>query len=336
VQGDWQPPAPPGAAGDPSPFNVTTSILGLASLTGKRAPPYWKFTWERGVDPGCTGVTATGYITLNEDALFTCFTTAGPPVFLGATGAGFSFSPNPVYSYSPPATGTVAGSGFSYSYGMPLVKYYSMDGTLVAQETATYVAPDGTSIKIPGFNASTSVAGTYVGFISNAGPNGTWNDAGTGAVHVLTPSVTIIGSERNQNRTYYDGGPIAVIVNGFKKTLMDGGLDTPSTIVTSLSSLFNSDSASPVIASAAGNTLWFSSKSTSTTSLVIAAGLGSDGSPHYTPTAVGSFLLLPSESVMGTGSVTIVGSEVGSGSSWDTGTISVTANGFTESVNYGR
>ncbi|MGB6546711.1 MAG: hypothetical protein WBE97_13925, partial [Candidatus Acidiferrales bacterium] len=68
-------------------------------------------------------------------------------------------SPNPIYSCCAPSTETIVGSGFDPTYGMPLVQYYDATGTLVDQETASSVSPDGTTIQIAGFSAATLTGG---------------------------------------------------------------------------------------------------------------------------------------------------------------------------------
>ncbi len=353
---DWQsePPPPSVSMGNPAEINDTTGPEALASEPTGRVPATWKFTWESptgAVPPnyyGCLGVNSTGFVPGKTPAgaiaivQFVCYTTVAPPVFLSKLSNGFGMSPNPIYSYAPPSTGTVSGSGFSYTYGMPMVQYYSMDGTLVAQETASYVAPDGTSIQIPGFNTSTLAAGTYIGFINNAGANGTWTYAGTGTVQVLTPNVTIVGAERrvqNGSTYIYDTGTVSVTANGFTKSVGYSGnsyppSDSPTTIAANLSTAFNADSASPVATTATGNALWHSAKSDATTSLTI--GTSSQGTGAFE--GLPSFVALPSESVMGAGSVTIIGAEQkvknGVTYTYDTGTVSVTVNGFTKSVAY--
>jgi hypothetical protein len=55
---------------------------------------------------------------------------------------------------------------------MPLVQYYTLDGTLVGQENATSIASNGTWMQIPAFNISQLPAGTYAAFVNNAASGG--------------------------------------------------------------------------------------------------------------------------------------------------------------------
>jgi hypothetical protein len=130
-----------GAAGDPGTFTVITSALGLASAVGKRAPASWKFTWVASADEtnGCDGQSTTENAFLNQIVGVVCEEFVVSESVGNAIGS-FTMSPNPVYIAAPPSTATVTGNGLSSTNGMPLVQYYTLDGTLVAQENATSVS----------------------------------------------------------------------------------------------------------------------------------------------------------------------------------------------------
>jgi hypothetical protein len=272
--------------------------------------------------------------------------------------AGFSFSPFVVYAPAAPTAATIAGSGFNPTYGMPLVQYFSPNGTLVAQETATSVSSDGTSIQIsPGsLDFSTLIPGTYAGVLSNAGPNGTWNYVGDTAVSVLTPSVSIIGSLKTDSSSgYTDYGTVSAIVNGHMETVNYGPNLSPAgatacNISTALTNAFNSDSNSSTAAVSSGGSngtdgsdlgcgLWITNKTSSTSGLVTTPN--SQSNYGYMPLlGAPSFIAVPSQSVKASGGVTIVGNIQGvpnsdGTTSYNTGSVSVTANGFTKSVTYG-
>jgi hypothetical protein len=338
IDGVWVPPDWVGAVGDESPFRQQTNFAGDATIV-RRAPATWSLKWESSNDQtsACDGQAVQANVSPGLTRYLVCKVSGGGIETAVAAG----FSPNPVYTYAPPATGTVTGSGFSQAYGMPLVQYYSPNGTLVAQETATSVSSDGTSMVIPGFGTSTLPAGSYLGYVSNAGPNGTLSIIGSGAVRVLTPNVTVVGRERtgqSGGNSFYDTGAVSVTANGLTKTVPYSQYGSTATIAAALSAAFNSDSASPVTTSAGADVLWLAGKSnTSTTSLPIAASSqGTSGAFS----GLASFLSVPSESVIGTGSFTIVGTDGydynGGFPIYDTGTVSVTVNGFTKSVGYSR
>jgi phage tail sheath gpL-like len=174
---------------------------------------------------------------------------------------------------------------------MPIAQYFAADGTLVAQATATSVSSDGTSMVIPGFGTSTLAAGSYLGFVSNAVPNGIWKIVGSGSVQVLTPSATIIGTEQHNGQTD-DAGQVSVTVNGFGKTAGYGVSDTASTITSMLTTAFNSDSAAPVTGTSANGALWVSAKSDTTTIATISVSSESWAYPPYP--GVASFVAIPS------------------------------------------
>jgi hypothetical protein len=284
VTATWQGDLP-GAGGDPTQFNVVTNQLGLASASGKRAPAQWNFKWYFAPGPAsaCVGQSVTESVQLNDIAASDCqiYQTSNSVVSWGA----FQMSPKPVYISSPPQVGTITGSGLKSTYGMPLVQYYKMDGTFVSQEQATTVASGGTSMQIPGFDISQLPVGTYAGFVSNAGPNGTWNYAGTAAVLVANGSVTIGGGERwiysclappplagLQTAApaiicpkVYDSGVVSVTVNGFTATVDYGQGSSIYTIATALANTFNSASTSPVVAFPYSNVVAFQKKVSTTT-----------------------------------------------------------------------
>jgi hypothetical protein len=238
----------------------------------------------------CDGKVASGPVAPGTPSFLICGFREGTVT----PASGFAVSPNPVYTCAPPANGTITGSGLSLAYGMPVVQYFSPDGTLIGQESATSVSSDGTSMVVPGFGTSTLAAGSYLGFVSNAGPNGKLSIIGSGAVRVLTPNVTIVGRERtgqSGGNSFHDTGTISVTANGFTKTVPYSQYDSTGTIATALAAAFNSDSASPVTASAAGAVLTLTSKSGSTSSLTMAA---TSQSTNGAFSGLASFLAIPS------------------------------------------
>jgi hypothetical protein len=194
---------------------------------------------------------------------------------------------------------------------MPLVQYCTMSGTFVSQEQATSVASGGTSMQISLFNISQLPVGTYAGFISNAGPNGTWNYLGTAGVSVFDGSVKITGSEKSvfnctapQSATFqsgspevtcprlYDSGEVSVTVNGFTVSVAYGQGSTTYTITTALANAFNGASASPVVAFPEGLVLSFQKKVRGTSFPMSATSSTNDpgifGGPSFRATASGS------------------------------------------------
>jgi hypothetical protein len=93
----------------------------------------------------------------------------------------FFFSPSMIQRDSPPESLAVEGSGISTAGGMPTVEYYNMNGVLVAQDTATQVAPDGSGLSVATPNLSLLSNGAYVVAVRN--PDG--NFAGNGTMVIF-------------------------------------------------------------------------------------------------------------------------------------------------------
>jgi len=83
----------------------------------------------------------------------------------------FSFVPETIQRDSPPASITIEGTDISSEGGMPTVEYYDLNGTLIAQDTATDVAYDGSSLTAPAPNLSLFASGSYVAVVRNADGN---------------------------------------------------------------------------------------------------------------------------------------------------------------------
>lgn len=187
LHGVWLEDGPGPAAGNASPFTVTTGADGTADVVNGRVPAKWEVTWQNGVvnadDPfGCIGkkIILTPSIAHRQETVF-CIETP-------AVTAGFSFNPNPLLADNPPSVVQIAGNGFSATYGMPLVQYFDSNGTLVAQMQATAIAPDGTWIQAPTPNMQSIPLGVYAGVIKNANASGGWDLIGVVDVQVdVTP-----------------------------------------------------------------------------------------------------------------------------------------------------
>lgn len=253
VAGAWQADLA-GAAGIASPFNVTTDELGLVSVDGARAPAEWKLTWESSSfgPEGCDGHFLTLSIPLGEEAELICIINTEVASVSAATPS-FSLTPNPVYLSAAPPSGTVQGSGFSSTYGMPLVQYYNLDGTLMGQENATSV--NGTSIQISGFDMSQLPVGTYAAFVSNATSGGGYTYLGNGVVQVANGGVDLTGFEQHVTpclkparsgclewgSPVYDSGTVSITVNGVKSSVSYGQNSTTWSIAVALANAINAN-----------------------------------------------------------------------------------------------
>ena len=183
---------------------------------------------------------------------------------------------------------------------MPLVQYYTMDGTFITQETASSVSPDGTSMQISGFSISQLPVGAYAAFVSNAASGGTYSFLGTGAVQVYTgpasakASVTINGSEDCASGAC-DQGTVHITVNGFTATVSYGSSSSGSSIASALVSILNGSS-SPVVATASGATVNMTAKTTGFSSCYPLSAGSTSGAPFHL--AKPSFLPSPSNNYL--------------------------------------
>lgn len=87
----------------------------------------------------------------------------------------FSYSPGTIQRDSPPASITIEGTDISSAGGMPTVEYYDLNGTLVAQDTATDVAFDGSALTAPAPNVSLFASGAYIAVVRNVDGNSPGN-----------------------------------------------------------------------------------------------------------------------------------------------------------------
>jgi len=70
-------------------------------------------------------------------------------------------SPSSVYLPGPPSSGTITGSSFDATYGMPRVEYFDSNGYLVGSVYASSVTGGGTSLQANTPDLSNAYSGTY-------------------------------------------------------------------------------------------------------------------------------------------------------------------------------
>jgi hypothetical protein len=198
-----------GAAGDPSPFQSVTNIYALDSSLNGRVGAQWNLTWSyTGYVPAqvCDGYKDT--ITVNEageQVIVSCNV-----IGVGQEYSGFVFNPNPLYLVQPPATTTVKGSGFKSTYGMPVLQYFNLKGTLMAQATAASVSADGTTLVAKTPSLSGLPVGEYAGIISNIAADKSLAYAGTVSVTVQQEQQTATPYESNVTVTLQGAPPTSI------------------------------------------------------------------------------------------------------------------------------
>jgi RHS repeat-associated protein len=128
--------------------------------------------------------------------------------------------------------------------------------------------------------------------------------------------------------TLYDSGTVTATVGGFSKSTSYGQGSNTSSVASALASAFNGDGNSPVTASASGASLNLTSKATgANTNYSLSAS---------SSTSQGSYFSQPSFSASATSSTLLGGHDATYNTLYDSGTVSITANGVTKSTSYGQ
>lgn len=168
-----------GAAGNITGFGQYTNNNGRTFITFGRAPALWSFI-NRGDAGGfnfCQNVETTGFTApLGTTDIF-CPRTIG--IF-------FTVAPDTIDVQAPPASITIYGQGISTAYGMPVIEFWNEYGTVVAQTTATEVAPDGTWARgnIPSMDTSNMYGGAYTIGVNNVVAGGGYDTIGYASMSV--------------------------------------------------------------------------------------------------------------------------------------------------------
>ena len=175
----------PGATGDPAGFLETTDLTGLGSAAGKRAPAEWTFSWKAGgQDPNCSKTKSfKAEVTINNITDIVCHYVPIPDLEDGPV---LGFSPGTLYEARLPLSVTGTAPGISSQYGMPLLQYFDLNGTLIAQTSASSVS-GGNTLTANTPNLSAVPSGIYGGLIQNAQAGGSYSVVGGGAEFVVAP-----------------------------------------------------------------------------------------------------------------------------------------------------
>lgn len=216
-----------GAAGDPSSFEVTTNDLGLFPLPNARVNASWQLTWVSSLNAPlfCDGVTATALPEQGHVEEFNCINLSGGGEALTSP---VLFNPNPFNTAAPPSSVTITGSGFDPTYGMPVAQYFDMNGSLVAQQSATSVSPDRTTLAFSTPNFAELPDGTYAGVVSNIASDGSYSYVGTAAVNVPAPfyrptQYSDIGGDPTLYPTQVYSGPGSLLESYTNYNYVPGG-----------------------------------------------------------------------------------------------------------------
>jgi RHS repeat-associated protein len=140
-------------------------------------------------------------------------------------------------------------------------------------------------------------------------------------------SATLLGGRDASYSTLYDSGNVSITVNGVTKSTSYSQSSTLSGLASALATAFNNDTSAPVTASASSATVSLTSRSTGA-----AANYPLSASSS---TSQGTYFSHPSFSGAASGSTLTGGQDPGANIN-DTGTVSITVNGFTKSASYGQ
>jgi hypothetical protein len=164
-----------GAAGNNRAIVATTDQFGDINVPDGRAPADWFFTETSGP---CGGQFLIAGVEKGKIRQLFCN-------ILGAIKDGFTVAPSAVEAESTPETLTLYGAGVSTAYGMPLIRYFDLNGVLVAQAYAEQVGWDGTWLTGSTTDLSSAYSGEYTVIILNANADGTWQSVGGATVEVF-------------------------------------------------------------------------------------------------------------------------------------------------------
>lgn len=204
-----------GAVGDPSPFTgVTDPATALGTSTNGRVWAQWTVVWIFSPTVPCFNTPPLpppfGTITIlapNQVYGVICSTIG----LIDAPHAlQYTFNPDPLNPAFPPGSVTITGSGFSSTYGMPVVQYFDLNGNLVAQAQGTSLSPDGTTLGLATPNFTELGQGTFAGVINNIASDGSYQYVGVTSVEVPLPFYRPTAySDSGEAATSTPGGPIS-------------------------------------------------------------------------------------------------------------------------------
>jgi len=150
--------------GNVGAFSGTTNGDAYYDVPGGKTPA----TWRLGENNGPCAAQSVSVNIINQGVTQPLNCRDVPITF-------FTFLPSTIERDSPPGSITIDGNSMSSDGGMPTVEYYDLNGTLVAQDTASTVSYDGTELTAPVPNVSLFASGAYVVVVRNADGNSPGN-----------------------------------------------------------------------------------------------------------------------------------------------------------------
>ena len=167
-----------GTRGTQEVFAGTTNGSAFLDVPNGRAPGVWLVFESNGT---CAGKFNSFRFDAGVANSVVCFVTFLPNQFTA--------NPADIVADGSSTSVTINGQGFSSEFGMPTIAYYDSNGILVAQENASFVSNDGTSLQAAVPDLSLLASGPYTVFVGNWDAAGSWQMLGqTGiSVHGVSP-----------------------------------------------------------------------------------------------------------------------------------------------------
>jgi RHS repeat-associated protein len=218
---------------------------------------------------------------------------------------------------------------------------YSQSGnTTAAQIASALVSDPNTRLNVANSPVTATVAGATISLLSKAaGARTNYSlsvSSGYDSSDFTSPSFTgtlsgpaLTGGLDQTSTPIYDSGTFSVTINNHIDVVDWGKGTTAASIAAALTSKINRDAGASVTASASGNVVTFTSKTTGAgTNYAYVPQVVYDAADFSQP----SFTFQPNV----TPPATLLGGRDANGATWDTGAITITINGFSKTVRYSQ
>ncbi len=174
VTAQWRQDLSGAAGNNRGPIAATTDDFGDINVNDGRAPAKWNFGETNGF---CAGQSIVLDVQRGKQRSLYCL--------IRGIGGGSNAFPSSVEAESTPEEITVYGDSFAATNGMPLLRYFDMNGVLVAEAYADQVSSDGTWLTGSTSDLSSVGTGDYTIMICNANGDGTYETAGLATMEVF-------------------------------------------------------------------------------------------------------------------------------------------------------
>ncbi len=218
---------------------------------------------------------------------------------------------------------------------------YSQSGnSTAAQIAAALVSDPNTGLNVANSPVTATVSGGNISLLSKVtGARANYSltvSSAYDSADFAAPSFTgalsgpaLTGGADQVATPIYDSGTFSVTINDHSDVVDWGKGATAASIAAALTSKINRDAGASVTATASGNVLTFTSKTTgASTNYVFLPQVVYDAVDFSAP----SFTFQPNV----TPPATLLGGRDANGAAWDTGAITITINGFSKTVRYGQ